>query len=108
MMTYKGYTGVVEMNEDAGLFHGEIIDVKDVITFQGRTVKELKKAFHDSVDDYLVFCNERGEDPDKPFSGNFTVRLTPEQHHAAYLAAKKSRKSLNAWVTELIGKAGMI
>ena len=55
-MTYKGYQARVEMDEEAGLFHGEVINTRDVITFQGRTVRQLKKAFADSVDDYLEFC----------------------------------------------------
>ena len=77
-MEYKGYFAKVEVDEGAGLLHGEVINVRDVITFEGTTVQELKKAFHDSVDDYLEFCATRGEDPEKPFSGKFVVRIPPE------------------------------
>ena len=77
-MTYKGYQAIVALDEDAGVFHGEIINTRDVITFQGSSVKELKKAFKDSVDDYLEFCASRGEDPEKPFSGKFLIRVPPE------------------------------
>lgn len=73
-MEYKGYLGKVEIDEDAGLFHGEVINVRDVITFEGKTVKELRQAFRDSVDDYLAFCAKRGEDPEKPFAGKFNTR----------------------------------
>ncbi len=66
-MTYKGYEAVVRFDEDAGVFHGEVINTRDVITFQGRLVKRLKKAFKESVEDYLAFCEGRGEEPDKPF-----------------------------------------
>lgn len=66
MMEYKGYQGQVEFDEDADIFHGEILNTRDVITFQGSSVKELRKAFRDSVDVYLEFCEERGEEPDKP------------------------------------------
>jgi predicted HicB family RNase H-like nuclease len=55
--------------------HGEVINVRDVIIFEGKTVAEIKKAFRDSVDDYLDFCAQRGESPEKPFSGKFAVRL---------------------------------
>jgi predicted HicB family RNase H-like nuclease len=55
-MTYKGYEGLVEFDDEAHIFHGEVINTRDVITFQGSTVKELEKAFRDSVDDYLEFC----------------------------------------------------
>jgi predicted HicB family RNase H-like nuclease len=62
MMTYKGYDAAVEYDEDAEIFHGEVINLRDVITCQGRSVSELKKAFAGSVEDYLAFCKERGED----------------------------------------------
>jgi predicted HicB family RNase H-like nuclease len=99
-MTYKGYQAKVEMDEEAGLFHGEVIHTRDVITFQGRTVRELKKAFADSVEDYLEFCAARGENPDKPFSGKFLVRVSPEMHRAIMTAARQQGKSLNAYVSE--------
>jgi predicted HicB family RNase H-like nuclease len=60
-MRYKGYEAVVEFDDEAEIFHGEVINIRDVITFQGDNVKGLKQAFHDSVDDYLEFCKERGE-----------------------------------------------
>ena len=59
MLNYKGYTGHVEFDDEAGLFHGEVWDVRDVVTFQGKSVDELERAFKDSVDDYLEFCEER-------------------------------------------------
>ena len=102
MMKYKGYTGRVEFDPEAGLFHGEVIDTRDVITFQGKSVDELKSAFEDSVDDYLEFCSERGEEPDKPFSGKFILRLPPELHHQVYVKASESGKSINSWVMDLL------
>jgi predicted HicB family RNase H-like nuclease len=105
MLRYKGYTGRVNFDADAEIFHGEVIDTRDVITFQGRNVKELKKAFQDSIDDYLEFCKNRQEKPDKPFSGKFVLRLTPELHHKVYLMAMQSGKSLNSWIREVLKKA---
>lgn len=66
-MRYKGYEGVVEFDNEANIFHGEVINIRDVVTFQGTTVEEIKRAFEESVEDYLAFCKERGEEPDKPF-----------------------------------------
>lgn len=100
MMEYQGYIGIVEFDGDAGLFHGEVINTRDVITFQGKSVHELKQAFSASVDDYLEFCHERGEEPDKPFSGQFMTRIPPDLHRQVNLAASLSGKSLNAWVSE--------
>ena len=65
MMEYKGYIGRVELDDEAGLFHGEVINTRDVITFQGTSVEELRQAFADSIEDYLEFCKERGEEPDR-------------------------------------------
>lgn len=102
MLKYKDYIGHVEFDESAEIFHGEVINTRDVITFQGDTVKSLKKAFKDSIDDYLEFCKERNEEPERPFSGVFNVRLNPELHRAAYVAAKSAGVSLNTWVVEAI------
>jgi predicted HicB family RNase H-like nuclease len=104
-MEYKGYIGKVEFDDEAGIFHGEVINTRDVITFQGESVAELKKAFRASVDDYLTFCKERGEEPDKPFSGQFVTRIPPELHRQVNLAASLSGKSLNAWVADQLKAA---
>ena len=105
MMEYKRYMGRVEFDADAGHFHGEVVNTRDTITFQGRSVSELEGAFRDSVDDYLAFCAERGETPDKPFSGQFVTRISPELHRQVNLAASNSGKSLNAWVVEQLQAA---
>jgi predicted HicB family RNase H-like nuclease len=105
MMEYKGYVGKVEFDDEAGIFHGEVLDTRDVITFQGKSVAELKTAFQGSIDDYLAFCKQRGEEPNKPFSGQFVTRIPPELHRQVNLAASISGKSLNAWVVEQLQTA---
>lgn len=70
MIYYKKYFGKITHDDKAQIFHGEVIDLKDVITFQGKNVNELKKAFHDSINDYLAWCAEKGERPEK-ISKNF-------------------------------------
>src|SRR5271168_2166803 len=105
MMEYKGYVGKVEFDDEAEIFHGEVIDTRDVITFQGRSVDELKTAFQESIDDYLALCKQRGEEPNKPFSGQFVTRIPPELHRQVNLAASISGKSLNAWVVEQLQTA---
>jgi len=105
MMEYKGYFGKVEIDDEAGILHGEVINIRDVITFEGASVDELQAAFRESVDDYLEFCAQRGESPEKPFSGKFVVRLSTELHRKAYIQAKLADKSLNGWVTEVLKTA---
>lgn len=102
MLTYKGYIGHVEFDDEADIFHGEVINTRDVITFQGKTVAALKKAFRDSIKDYLAFCEERHEEPEKPFSGKFNLRLDPALHRQVYVAARQNKMSLNQWITEAL------
>jgi len=105
MMEYKGYIGKVEFDDEAGVFHGEVINLRDVITFEGETVGELRQAFEDSIEDYLEFCDERGEEPGRPFSGKFVVRISPELHRDIYTRARMDNKSMNHWVRELLEKS---
>src|SRR5271169_4134010 len=105
MMSYKAYEAVVEYDEDAEIFHGEVINMRDVITFQGKSVAELKKAFAASIEDYLAFCKERGEEPEKPFSGQFVVRTEPSLHKDLSAAARRAGVSLNKWVASALEKA---
>src|SRR4051794_21776821 len=105
MMKYKGYLGRAEFDDEAGVFHGQVVGTRDVITFQGTTVAELRRAFKDSVDDYLAFCAERGEPPEKPFSGQFVVRIPAALHREINAAAAESGQSLNAWVGEQLRHA---
>lgn len=102
MMQYKGYVGRAELDVEAGLLHGEVVGIRDVVTFQGQSVEEIQKAFRDSVDDYLAFCRQRGESPDKPRSGKFVVRVGPDLHRRLDMLARASGKSLNAVVSEFL------
>jgi predicted HicB family RNase H-like nuclease len=68
-MTYQGYEASISFDEDATLFHGEVLNLRDVVTFQGQSVADLKKAFAESIDDYVAFCKQRGEEPERPYSG---------------------------------------
>ncbi len=104
-MAYKGYTASIEVDADAGILFGRVLDIKDVITFKAKTVDEAREEFYKSVDDYLAFCQELGEEPDKPFSGKLPFRTTPEQHRKIFIAAKKAGKSINAWMDEILTRA---
>jgi predicted HicB family RNase H-like nuclease len=99
---YKGYLGQAQYDEQSGLFHGEVIGTKDVITFQAETFSKLRRAFCGSVDDYLDFCRQRGERPDKPFSGKFVARISPNLHRQLSLLAQRRGKSLNSVVEQCL------
>lgn len=102
MMEHKGYRAKVTFDDEVEIFHGEVIDTLDVITFQGVSVEELRDAFRGSVDEYLKVCAEMGRSPDKPFSGRIPLRVAPNVHRAATAAAKAEGKSLNAWISETV------
>ena len=105
MMTYKGYYGVVQYDDEAKIFHGEVINTRTVITFQGTTVDEIETSFRDSVDDYLDWCKERNKEPEKPFSGKFVLRLSPDLHRKLNLKAKMTNNSLNSFIVQILEKA---
>ena len=102
MMEYKGYQGHVEYDDEAKIFHGEVIGLKDVITFQGESVSELEAAFKDSIDDYLDWCAKRGEPPERPYSGKFMLRIPPELHAASTKAAQREGVSLNEFTARAL------
>ena len=105
MMEYKGYGASVQFDYDAGVFHGEVVDTRDVIVFEGTSVDQLEQEFRFSIADYLAVCAERGRDPDKPFSGRIPLKVPSRLHRAAVTAAKAEGKSLNAWLSETIERA---
>ncbi|SIQ27562.1 Predicted nuclease of the RNAse H fold, HicB family [Rhizobium sp. RU20A] len=105
VMHHQGYEAVVEFDEEANLFHGEVMNLRDIITFQGRSADELKQAFAESIEDYIALCRERGEEPEKPFSGQFIVRADPALHRALTTAARRAGVSLNKWVTTALERA---
>ncbi len=97
-MTYKGYEGVVSFDEEAEILHGEVVGTRDVITFQGKSIAEVTRAFRESVDDYLSFCKQKGKNPDKPYSGRLLVRVSPEMHRKLAAEAAREKISLNTYI----------
>ncbi|UHC18267.1 type II toxin-antitoxin system HicB family antitoxin [Methylobacterium currus] len=99
------YQAVVESDDEAGLFHGEIVNLRDGVTFQGRSVDELKQALAESIDDYVAFCRARGEEPEEPFSGHLVVRVDPKTHKAAASAAEQAGITLETWMARMLDAA---
>ncbi len=102
MMNYKGYIGKVEYDDANRVFTGSVVNIKTVITFHGSTVDEIEEEFKASVDDYLAWCKEDGIEPEKPYSGKFNVRFTPELHQKAAIGAKILGISLNSFVEKSV------
>jgi predicted HicB family RNase H-like nuclease len=102
MKEYKGYIPRVEYDSKSGVLHGEVVNTRDVITFEADSVPELRKAFKDSVDDYLEFCEERGEEPEKPFSGNYLLRMGSDLHKKVSARAAEENQSINQWIKDVV------
>ena len=104
MMKYKGYYGQVIYDDEAKIFHGELVGIRAVITFQGTTVEELEVAFKDSIDDYLDWCKKRRKTPEKPFSGKLNLRMKKDLHAKLASLAQQHQTSLNSYINECLAK----
>lgn len=104
-MTHKGYTARIEFDERDNLFVGRVLGLRAMISFHGDTVSELREAFTIAVDGFLADCKEQGIKPEKPASGKLMLRVTPELHGAALVAAQAAGKSLNQWAAEVLQNA---
>lgn len=104
-MSYKGYTGRIEFDERDNVFVGRVLGVRSIISFHGETVAELRGEFEAAIDDYLLDCTEQGIAPEKPASGKIMLRVPPEVHGAALVAAQAAGKSLNQWAIEALKNA---
>ena len=105
-LKYKGYTGSVEYSEEDNCLFGKVQGMtKDGITYEGSTVEELTADFQGVIDDYLSLCEEKGITPRKPYTGVLNVRLTPEIHSSAAMAAKKAGITINAFIKNAVASA---
>ena len=107
-MTYKGYTARVEFDERDNIFVGRALGVKAIINFHGETVAELRADFKAAIDLLLDDCKARGEAPEKPASGKMMLRVPPEVHGAALVAAQAEGISLNQWAAEVLRAAARV
>lgn len=104
-MTYKGYAARIEYDNEDHIFVGRLTGIRDIVSFHGVSVAELEQAFRESVDDYLDACIKLGQSPNKPASGRLMLRVPPEVHSAALVAAQVSGQSLNQWATQALQRA---
>jgi len=99
---YKDYVGSLEFSEEDAVFHGRVVGIKAMISFEGESVQSITEDFHNAVDEYLEFCSGNNIKPEKPFKGSFNVRINADLHRKAALAASAQGVSLNAFVESAI------
>lgn len=101
-LSYKGFIGSVSFSETDGVFFGKIEGIDGLVNFEGESVVELTRAFHEAVDDYLAYCEEEGIEPHKSYSGSLNVRLTPDIHSRVAILAKQYGISINAFIRKAV------
>lgn len=106
-MRYKGYAARIEYDARDDIFVGRVLGMRDIISFHASSVPELHEAFRGALEDYLADCAEQGITPEKPASGKVMLRIRPEVHAAASVAARAAGKSLNQWADEVFEQAAM-
>jgi predicted HicB family RNase H-like nuclease len=104
-MSYKGYTAKIEFDPRDNVFWGKVLGIRGSITFEGTTVEELTADFHNAIDFYLTDCEASGRSPQKPVSGKLLLRVPPEVHRAAMIAAQAAGISLNRWAAKALKEA---
>lgn len=105
VLTYKGYYATVGFDSDSHLLCGSVVGMNDGVYFEAESGSSIESAFRDAVDDYLAFCAEKGKQPEKSYKGSFNVRINPELHRAAAMAAAAKKESLNQFVADAIAAA---
>ncbi|MDO5562884.1 MAG: type II toxin-antitoxin system HicB family antitoxin [Synergistaceae bacterium] len=103
-MEYKGYYGSVEYSPKDEVFFGRVVGVSDHITFEGKSVDDLKHDFQLSIEDYLDSCRELGKEPEKIYKGSFNIRIKPELHKQLAIFSKLHNQTLNKSVEEAISR----
>ena len=102
-LEYKGYKGSVEYSKEDDCLVGKVIGMhKDLIVYEGNTLKELRKDFEDAVDSYIDGCLAEGIEPRKPFSGKLIVRMPSELHGRIAIAAASTGTTINDFITNAV------
>lgn len=102
LMEYRGYHAKVEYDPEDEILVGEVVGITDSLSFEATTTTEIVEMFHQSIDNYLEFCEKVGKKPDKEYSGTFNVRIQPDLHRNAYLKAQQEGVSLNRVVEKAL------
>lgn len=103
IMEYKGYWATIQYSDEDECFWGEVEGLKNAsITFEGTTVKELKKDFKDAINDHLRICKETNTDPEKQCKGSLNVRLGVELHNKAKMKSIEKNISINELIKNAV------
>jgi predicted HicB family RNase H-like nuclease len=97
---YKEFQGSVEF-EDGQLII-RILHIDDLVTTEIDSAAKAQSAFEELVDDYVQTCIDLDKEPCKPFKGTFNVRVSPELHRQAAMAAADNDQTMNGWIADAL------
>lgn len=104
-LRYKEYQAQIGVDEERDTFYGRVVDLNDKIAFEGSSLVELRQAFADAIEDYIEWCNESGEEPERPYSGRVLVRMEPDLHRSLARRASECDDSLNGFIVSTLATA---
>lgn len=105
MMDYKGFKAQIDFDCEAGVFVGEVINLRDAVSFVGRSVDELRTAFEQAVEEYLEQAAGVAVGVETPFSGHISVRINPKLHRAIAERAAREGFTVSGWIAERLSEA---
>lgn len=104
IIEYKNYVGSIHLDTEEELFYGQVQFIRDLVSYEGKTAKEIKESFQASIDDYLTLCAQEGKEPDRPFKGSLNVRIGERLHRKAALYAQEKGLKLNQLIKEALAR----
>lgn len=104
LIQYKGYHARIEYDADDNIFVGSVLGINDVLAFHSNNTKDIEKKFHDCIDDYLDLCKKINKEPEREYTGSFSVRVEPEAQRVAVLCAAANNISFNQYVGKAIAE----
>jgi predicted HicB family RNase H-like nuclease len=104
-MKHRSYAARIDYDAENNIFIGVVVGMKDTLRFHGASVDELRADFEFAVDHYLASCAAEGVKPERQASGRLLIRIPPEIHAAAAIAAAGESISLNEWIARALARA---
>lgn len=105
VMQIDGYKAKIQYDPELDQFRGEIIGINGSADFYGKSPGNLRAEFRKSLKIFLEVCQEKGISPAKEYSGKFNLRIPPRLHSQIAIRAKAEDKSINQWVSEVLGES---
>jgi len=102
-LEYKGYKGSVEYSKEDNCLFGKVQGLsKELISYEGQTLDELRKDFEEGVDSYLEYCKVEGLVPAKPYSGKLNLRMSSDLHSRVAAIVAETGTTINDFINNAI------